>query len=106
MGLFDVNPGDWWASIKDDELKRTAMSLAVSMAYSAYITFLFQFGSSLKGRRFVGFLGDVFIKVAASAFKLLSLQDTEKLIYLSVPVELANNQPLLDSIYWEKEQTK
>jgi hypothetical protein len=107
MGLFSApNPADWIVSIKDDNLKRAAVETGISIAYSQYITFLYSFGNALQGKRFIGFLGGVFINMAASAFKLLQLQNTEKLIYLSVPTALIEDTKLLNSIWWEKEQSK
>jgi len=48
----------------------------------------------------------VFIRMAASAFKMLQLQNSTKLIYLSVPAALVEDTKLLDTIWWEKEQSK
>ncbi len=93
-------------SIKDDNLKRQAVTMGISIAYSQYITFLYELGCSLQGKTLVGFLSPVFIRMAASTFKLLQLQDTEKLIYMAIPAALVNDVKLLDAIWWEKEQSK
>jgi hypothetical protein len=105
MGFFSPpNPMQWITDWKDDKLKRSIEQIVVSMAYSQYITFLYQLGKALKGRKLIGFLGDTFMTMAASCYQLLASQDTEKIIYLSVPKELAQNQALLGSISCVKEQ--
>ena len=107
MGLFSApNPIEWITALKDDKLERSIAQTGISILYSQYITFLFEFGSALKGRKYLGFLGDVFIRMAASAFKLLQLQDTEKIIYLSIPMKLVQDRALIDSIWWEKSENK
>ncbi len=107
MGLFSApNPADWIDSIRDDSLKRAALQVGMSVAYSQYITFLYEFGSALKGKRFVGWLGDVFVRMAASAFCVLEFQDTEKLVYFGISQALVNDKALLDSVWVEKIQRK
>ena len=107
MGLFNIpSPVDLIETIKDEGEKRAALSLVISIIYSQYITFLYEFGTGLKGRKFVGWLSEVFIRMAASAFKMLQLQNSTKLIYLSTPAALIEDTKLLDLIWWEKEQHK
>jgi len=108
MGLFAglVNPVGWIETIADERMKRAATALAMSLAYSQYITFLYELGTGLEGRRLVGWLGKTFIRMAASAFKLLQLEDSQKLIYLSVPAALVRDMKLLDSIWWEEKKLK
>jgi len=107
MGLFNIpTPVDLIETIKDEGEKRAALSLVISIVYSQYITFLYELGAGLQGRKLVGWLGDVFIRMAASAFKMLQLQNSTKLIYLSVPAALVEDTKLLDTIWWEKEQSK
>ncbi len=107
MGLFDIpDPANYIAEIKDDNLKRAIITTGISLAYSQYITLFYSLGNAIEGKRFIGFLAPVLRTMAASAFKLLLLQDTEKTIYTSVPVELARDTKLLDSIQWEKDVHK
>lgn len=107
MGLFSApNPADWIASIKDDNLKRQAITLGMSVGYSQYITFLYELGKALVGKKVIGFLGPVFIKMAASCFCLLQFQNTEKLVFFGVSKELVEDKQLLDSVYVERIQQK
>jgi hypothetical protein len=103
MGLFNApNPVQWIESIRDDNLKRAAAQTAMSVAYSQWITFLYEFGTAIGPRRFIGFLGPVFVRMAASAYTLLQNQRAEKLIDLAVPKALVDDSKLNDSIYWEE----
>lgn len=106
MGLFSLNPASWVTSIKDDQLERSIAQVVVSLGYSQYITFLYETGKALAGKKFIGFLSPVLTRMAASALTMLALQDTEKTIYLSVPRALVEDKVLLDSIHWQKGQAK
>jgi hypothetical protein len=107
MGMFTLpNPADIVASVKDDALKRQAVQVGLSVGYSQYITGLYELGKAIQGKRFIGFLGPIFIKMAASCFCLLQFQTTEKLVYFGVSKELMEDKALLDSIYVEEIQQK
>ena len=107
MGLIDFpDPVAWFEEVKDENEKRALIGLSTSLAYSQYITFFYELGKSLEGKRFVGLLSPAFIKMAAATYKMLLLQDSQKLIYTAVPAELAGDVKLLDTIHYEKEQHK
>jgi len=107
MGLIDFpDPVGMIEGIKDEAQKRALISVCTSILYSQYITFLYETGKAIEGKWAIGCLSQPLIKMAASMFKLLLLQDTEKLIYTAVPIELVQDSKLLDSIHWEKETHK
>jgi hypothetical protein len=106
MNLFGFDPVGWAEKIVDEKLKREMEQIGVSAAYSQYITMLYELGQALKGRKLIGWLWTVPTRMAASLFVLLSFQDTEKLIYLSVPRPLVDDTKLQDSIWVEKRQEK
>lgn len=107
MGLFNIpTPVDLIETIKDEGEKRAALSLAMSFLYSQYITGLYSLGTAIQAKRLIGFLGAPLVAMAASGFKMLQLQSSNKLIYLSVPTALVEDNKLLDSVWWEKEQQK
>ena len=103
MGMFALpNPADFITDIKDDNLKRAAITLGMSVAYSQTITFLYEFGTALKARKYIGWLGDIFIRQAASMFAIVQFQSTVKVVYLGIPRALVNDAALLNSIWLEK----
>jgi hypothetical protein len=107
MGLFDVpNPVGYYEQIRDEDLKREMIALSTSIVYSQYITFLYETGIAIEGKWLAGVFSQALIKMAASMFKMLMLQDSQKLVYTGVPIELVEDAKLLDSIHYEKEQNK
>jgi hypothetical protein len=107
MGLFDIpDPVNYINEVKDEKLKLAAVTLAQSAGYSQYITFLYELGKQLDGKRFVGILARPFQMMAASAYKLLVLEDQEKIFFTSVPSALVEDKALLDAIHFEKEKNK
>jgi hypothetical protein len=107
VGFLDFpDPVGWFEEVKDEGQKRALVSLATSLAYSQYITGLYTLGKSLQGKPIVGILSSTFVAMAAATYKMLLLQDSQKLIYTAVPAALANDKQLLDSIHYEKEQHK
>jgi hypothetical protein len=107
MGLFDIpDPINYVNEVKDQRLKEAAVTLAQSAGYSQYITFLYELGKQLEGKRFVGLLARPCQMMAASAYTLLKHEDAEKIFFTSVPLALANDKALLDSIHFEKEKNK
>ena len=107
MGLFDIpDPVNYVNEVKDERLKLAAVTKAQSAGYSQYITFLYELGKQLEGKRFVGLLARPFQMMAASAYKLVVLDDQDKIFFTSVPLALTKDQALLDSIHFEKETNK
>jgi len=107
VGLFDIpDPVNYVNEVKDERLKQAAVTLAQSAGYSQYITFLYELGKQLEGKRVVGILARPFQMMAASAYKLLVLEDQQKIFFRSVPLALVKDQTLLDSIHYEKEKNK
>ncbi len=100
-GLF-TGPVSAFESVKDEDLKRAAITMAVSIAYSQYITFLFMLGLALEKRKLLRWLAPIPKTMAASVFQMQQLQDNEKLFYFGVPRSLVDDSQLLDSIYYEK----
>ena len=107
MGIFDCpDPISYINEVKDEKLKLAVATVGISAAYSQYITLLYELGKSLDGKWAFGVFSQPLIKMAASLYKLLQQQNTEKLIYTSVPRELAADQKLLDSILCIREEQK
>ena len=104
-GLF-TGPVQAMEGIADEKLKRQAITLAISIAYSQYVTFLYAMGAALEKKRFFGWLGPPLKMMAASVFQMQQLQDEEKIFYFAVPQAMVKDQKLLDSIYYEKIQRK
>lgn len=96
--------GDLVTGIKDDNLKRAAIQVSLSAAYSQYITGLYTLGKGLEGKRFVGIFARPLQMMAASLYRLLQFQKTESNMYLAVPKELSTNAELLESIELEQEK--
>ena len=103
-GLF-TGPVGAIEKVADEKLKRSMEAVAVSFGYSQYITFFATMGKSLEGKRFLGVFSKPFISMAVSAYKMLSLQQQEKIIELSVPAWL-NDPKIEDSIYWAEIKQK
>ena len=107
MGLFDIpDPVNYINEVKDERLKQAAVTLAQSAGYSQYVTFFYELGKQLEGKRFVGILARPFLMMAASAYTLLAHEDAEKIFFTSVPSALVEDKALLDSIHFEKEKNK
>jgi hypothetical protein len=107
VGLIDFpDPISMFEGIKDEAEKRAMIALGSSIAYSQYITALYMAGKAIEGKPVLGWFSPMLIRMAASTYKMLVLQDSQKLIYTAVPDELARDQKLLDLIHYEKEKQK
>jgi len=102
--VFDLP--DIITDFRDDSLKQQIAKVVVSAAYSEYITFLYEMGAALVGKRWIGWLAPVFKRMAASQYKLLLYQDVQKVLVLAVPLGLAQDAALLDSIYFVEQKQK
>ncbi len=107
MGLFDIpDPINYVNEVKDEKLKLAAIQLGMSAAYSQYITALYTTGKTLENKKWIGIFAGPLKTLAASMYKLMALQDAEKLVFLSVPKDLVNDSALLESINFLEEKQK
>ena len=106
MGLFSLNPAQIITTIKDDDQKRAAESLALNLAWSGYITALYKAGQGIKGKPVVGWFSDALIGMACSALTLIKNERNFKLIGLAVPKEMQTDLAMQGIAFTEIKEVK